>query len=120
MDAGAWKGLDAGERAFVARIVPAPKGTPGKQPVSCACGDCNVCKKRQWMRDYRAAGPAKPRKKKGPTLDPHRGCYGCGRPVAQMNQTGWCIHCQRHMGYRRLHNYGGKAALGFFSDGGGI
>jgi len=81
------------------RLVSVLAGTfkpRGKAALSCSCGACRKCLKREWMRVFRAGQPKLPPKPCGPRMLLNRRCP-CGAPIADKSRSG---KCQRHRGHK--------------------
>ena len=79
--------------------------------ISCECGTCRTCKKREGMRRFRAGIRAE----LGPKRDLGRKCGLCGDSITDTNRSGFCSPCQKH------HKADcDKVRTAIFADGGGI
>jgi hypothetical protein len=67
--------------------------------VTCECGTCVKCRRREGMRRYRASLPKAPPKPMGPKMTLGRRC-DCGSPISNTNGSGMCQRCWRN-DYRR-------------------
>ena len=90
-------------------LVPGPR---------CYCGSCDTCKKRQWMRDYRARQPKLPPQKRGPKMTLGRACSRCGNPISDKNGSGMCAPCHGGWNWNRTRQLGHREDT--YSHGGGI
>lgn len=85
--------------------------------VTCSCGVCKKCRKRESMRRRRAKS-VRVLMKPGPRIDDTRRCRGCEGPIAVTNKTGFCEECHHTHRARRVGHVAQRRQ--WFSHGGGI